>query len=209
MSAQKGFSNADTGSKPADPFTAKNAEDDISLETKIEDLSDFMQACKYGMMTTRDASSGNLVSRCMAIAAQEKAGIDLLFHTNTESHKTDELVNDPHINISFINAKGEWASINGIASVETERELVRKHYSPDLKAWVGDLGDGKHDGGPEDPRIGIIRVKTVTATYNLANKNILSRAADVAVGTVTGKTAVTNKLREISEQEIKEWRASH
>jgi hypothetical protein len=53
MSAQKGFSNADTGSKPADPFTAKNAEDDISLETKIEDLSDFMQACKYGMMTTR------------------------------------------------------------------------------------------------------------------------------------------------------------
>ncbi|RKU47682.1 BLI-3 blue-light-inducible Bli-3 protein [Coniochaeta pulveracea] len=209
MSGQQGFSNADTGSKPADPFKEKNLEDDISLETKIKDLSDFMQACKYGMMTTRDASSGNLVSRCMAIAAQEKAGIDLLFHTNTESHKTDELHNDPHINISFINAKGEWASINGIASVETGRELVRKYYSPDLKAWVGDLGDGKHDGGPEDPRIGIIRVKTVTATYNLANKNILSRAADVAVGTVTGKTAVTNKLREISEQEIKQWRSTH
>ena len=43
------------------------------------------------MMTTRDASSGKLVSRCMAVAAKESGGIDLLFHTNTESHKTDEI----------------------------------------------------------------------------------------------------------------------
>jgi hypothetical protein len=63
MSGQQGFSNADTGSKPADPFKEKNTENDISLETKIKDLSDFMQACKYGMMTTR-------VSQLMPISVQ-------------------------------------------------------------------------------------------------------------------------------------------
>lgn len=63
------FSNADTGSKPADPYKAKNL-DEPSLKEKVEDLSAFTDACKFGMMTTRDGKSGALVSRCMALAAK-------------------------------------------------------------------------------------------------------------------------------------------
>lgn len=53
MSGQQGFSNADTGSKAADPFKKANTETDISLADKVEGLSAFEQACKYAMMTTR------------------------------------------------------------------------------------------------------------------------------------------------------------
>jgi hypothetical protein len=53
------------------------------------------------MMTTRQDQSGLLVSRCMALAAKESA-VDLLFHTNTETGKTDELLSDPHVNMAFI-----------------------------------------------------------------------------------------------------------
>ena len=53
------------------------------------------------------------------------------------------------INIAFLNNSSEWASISGEASILTDRESVRKHYSSALKAWIGDLGDGKHDGGPD------------------------------------------------------------
>lgn len=63
------FSNADTGSKQADPYTAKN-KDHPQLKEKIEDLVTFMESCKFGMMTTRIASTGQLVSRCMALAAK-------------------------------------------------------------------------------------------------------------------------------------------
>ncbi len=91
----------------------------------------------------------------------------------------------------------------------TDRSLVAKHYSPALKAWLGDLGDGKHDGSENDPRIGVIRVKTTTAIYSIVSKNILSRVAEVATGAVTGKPASVNKLREITEDEVKEWRAKH
>ena len=63
------FSNADTGSKPADPYKEKNL-DNVSIKEKVEDLSEFVTACKFGMMTTRDGSSGALVSRCMALAAK-------------------------------------------------------------------------------------------------------------------------------------------
>jgi len=202
------FSNTNTGDKPADPYKEKNL-DSASIKEKVEDLSEFISAAKFGMMTTRDASTGYLTSRCMALAAKESGGIDLLFHTNTESGKTDELASDPHINISFINSSGEWASISGQASIITDRDYVKKYYSPALKAWLGDLGDGKHNGGPEDPRIGVIRVKTNTATYAIVRKNAMARGVELAQGLVTGKAPAVNKLREISESEVEMWRTSN
>ena len=83
------------------------------------------------------------------MAVQETEGIDLIFHTNTESGKTDDLASDSKINIAFLNSSGEWASISGKAEIITNREMVKKHYSRALKAWLGDLGDGLHDGGPD------------------------------------------------------------
>ncbi|KAF7867457.1 uncharacterized protein EAF02_009648 [Botrytis sinoallii] len=201
------FSNADTGSKDADPYKAKNI-DTPNLKEKVEDLNDFIDACKFGMMTTRDGKTGALVSRCMAVAAKENGGTTLLFHTNTESGKTDDLATDSHINISFLNSSGEWASVSGMSTIETDRETVKKYYSPALKAWLGDLGDGTHDGGPNDPRIGVIKVEAKTATYAVVRKSMLARGAEMAQGVITGKAASVNKLREISESEIQTWRTS-
>jgi hypothetical protein len=62
--------NPDTSAKHADPYKEANLDTGVSLEQKIHDLSGFMAHCKFAMMTTRDAKSGNLVSRCMALAAQ-------------------------------------------------------------------------------------------------------------------------------------------
>ena len=70
------FSNADTGNKPADPYKAKNI-DEPQLKENIEDLVSFIEACKFGMMTTRIASSGLLVSRCMALAGKVSLHIRL------------------------------------------------------------------------------------------------------------------------------------
>lgn len=62
------FSNTDTGNKPADPYKAANLTEP-DLKEKVEDLVKFVEACKFGMMTTRIESSGLLTSRCMALAA--------------------------------------------------------------------------------------------------------------------------------------------
>ena len=72
---------------------------------------------------------------------------------------------------------------------------------------MGDLGDGKHDGGPGDPRIGVIKVTAQTATYAINSKNILSRGMEVAKGTVTGESAQVNKLRELSTDELKQCKS--
>ncbi|EXJ67666.1 protein bli-3 [Cladophialophora psammophila CBS 110553] len=193
----------------SDPYKAKN-KDEPGLEEKITALNDFAKSCKFGMMTTRIADSGLLVSRCMALAAQESGGADLLFHTNTESGKTSDLSSDSHVNISFLApSSGSWASISGTASIITDRATVKKYYTPTLKTWVGDLGDGVHDGSENDPRIGVIKVKALTATYALPKGTMLGRGVEMVKGAVTGEVANVNELREINEQEMNQWRSSH
>lgn len=64
------FSNTDTGDKPSGPYYNKNIDNDATLKEKVETLTKFVSSCKFGMMTTRDSSSGKLVSRCMAIAGK-------------------------------------------------------------------------------------------------------------------------------------------
>ena len=138
---------------------------------------------------------------------QEGNGADILFHTNTETGKTDDLSANPEINLGFLNSFGEWASISGKADVITFRAKVKEFYSPGLMAWLGDLGDGTHDGGPEDPRIGLIKVKGQTAQYAVSRKNILTSAVEIAKGVVTGEVPQTNKMRFLSESELDKVRS--
>lgn len=137
---------------------------------------------------------------------QEGNGVDMIFHANTESGKTDDLEAHPEINLGFLNSTGEWASISGKAAIITDREKVRPYYSPSLKAWLGDLGDGTHDGGPEDPRICVIKITSKTAQYAVSGKNMLTSAFDVAKGAVTGETPAINKLRHLDEAELDQVR---
>jgi hypothetical protein len=64
-----GFSNADTGSKTADPYVAKN-KDEVSLKEKVEDLVKFIDNTKFCLLTTHAADTDLLASRCMALAAK-------------------------------------------------------------------------------------------------------------------------------------------
>ena len=79
--AKMSFSNADTGSKPEDPYKEKNKEE-ASLKEKVEDLVNFMDKCKFAMMTTRIESTGQLVSRCMALAAKVRHSLIPIHHTS-------------------------------------------------------------------------------------------------------------------------------
>lgn len=106
------------------------------------------------------------------------------------------------MNLAFLNPAGEWASISGSASIETDRKIVEQHYSPALKAWLGDLGDGKHDGGPQDPRIVLIKVKAVTAQYAVLRRTAIGSVVEIVKGAISGEAPSVNKLRYLNESDI-------
>jgi len=199
------YSNADTGDKPANPANIKS-KDDLPTGDKVKQLVEFVDANKFGMLTTRIESSGQLVSRCMALGAKESGGIDLVFFTNTESGKTDDIASDPAANVAFLDASGQWASISGTANISTDRDLITKHYTPAIKAWLGDLEDGVHDGGPNDPRVGAIEIKAKSITYSVFQKGLIGRTIEYAKGAATGEVPGFNKIRELTETELSDWR---
>ncbi|KAJ5901813.1 hypothetical protein N7495_002341 [Penicillium taxi] len=202
--------NTTTGNRPVDPFTAQSSEDP-PLPQKIEDLVDFISEVKFGMLTTKQSDGPFLTSRSMALAAKENGGVDLIFHTNLFSGKVMDLNAHPQeTNMSFLDPiNGAWASISGTASVIADPAIVQKHYSPTLKAWIGDLGDGVHDGGPTDPRIGVIKLEAKLATHNVVRKGLIGRAVETVKGAVQGNVPAINGIRELSLEELAEWRRTH
>lgn len=107
--------------------------------------------------------------------------------------------------MSFLDpVSGSWASISGTAHIVSDPETVQKWYTPSLKAWLGDLGDGVHDGGPNDPRIGIIRLEAKLVTYAVARKGMVERAYESVKGAATGDVPEINSLRELREPELNE-----
>lgn len=108
-------------------------------------------------------------------------------------------------NMSFLDPiSGAWASISGTASVIGDPAIVKKYYSPALKAWLGDMGDGVHDGGPSDPRIGVIKLEAKLATHVVAHKGVIGRAYETVKGAVQGSVPHVNGIREFSLKELAE-----
>lgn len=107
--------------------------------------------------------------------------------------------------MSFLDpTTASWASIAGTASIISNADIVNKYYTPALRTWLGDLGDGVHDGSPSDPRVGLIKLEAQLATYVLPKRGIIGKAAEHVKGAVTGDVPDNNTLREISSSDLAE-----
>jgi hypothetical protein len=61
-----------------------------------------------------------------------------------------------------------------------------------------------HDGGPSDPRIGVIKLEAKLATHVVSQKGIIGRAYDTVKGAVQGNVPHINGIREFTGQELAE-----
>ena len=68
MSTADATINTNTGNHPVDPYKTQNFEDP-PLPQKIEELVEFINQVKFGMLTTKQSEGEFLASRCMALAA--------------------------------------------------------------------------------------------------------------------------------------------
>lgn len=184
-----------------DRAVAKNSDDSVPTEKKLDDLYDLIDGIEVAMLTTRRAD-GHMVSRPMQTQERE-SGVDLWFMTNVETHKLDDLMTDPHVNLAYYKDRSrEWVSVAGIATVTTDRDLVREMYKPDWKAWLGDEG-GDRDGSAGDPRIALILVDAQTVTYMKVTKPRPVVLFEVAKAMVTGSPPKVGSIRNVTERELR------
>jgi general stress protein 26 len=184
----------------ADKAVKKNSDEAVSTEKKLDDLYKLIDGIEIAMFTTRRAD-GQIVSRPMQ-TQERTSGTDLWFMTNVETHKLDDLMSDPHVNLAYYNSGSkEWVSASGFATVSTDRELVRELYKPDWKAWLGDEG-GDRDGSPDDPRIALILVEATSVTYMKVTKPKPVVLFEVAKAMVTGSPPKVGSIRTVTEREM-------
>src|SRR5947209_6523756 len=75
-------------------------------------------------------------------------------------------------------------------------------YQPDWKAWLGDEGDGRRDGGPHDPRIALILVEADSVVYSKTDRPMPVVLFQVVKSMITGDPPKVANLRELSRNEL-------
>ncbi|KAJ7072369.1 hypothetical protein C8F01DRAFT_1103761 [Mycena amicta] len=186
-----------------DPYTAEAENTTLSTQEKIADLHAILKSAKIGMLTTQGAD-GHLHSRAMVPSTPfTDTQLSLVFVANNASDKFNEIQNNSHVNVSFVDLSStNWASYSGSAKISQDKELIRKHFSPSMSAYFGDLKDGVHTGKVDDPRIALIEVIPDEIRYWVSTKGVVGRAADTAMSFVTGKASVPGEIRTINQAEI-------
>jgi general stress protein 26 len=171
-----------------------------STEKKLDELYDLIDGIEVAMFTTR-RPDGHLVTRPMQVQ-ERTAGTDLWFVTDIETHKLEELANDPHVNLGFYNGRTrEWVSVSGTAIITQDRDLVHGLYKSDWKAWFPKIDDAR-DGGRDDPRIALILVEAHSAIYMKTSRPRPAILFEVVKGILTGQGARIGEERVIGPREI-------
>jgi general stress protein 26 len=143
----------------------------------------------------------------MAIARRD--GPDFLFLSNAHAQKFSDLDQNKEVQITFQDTKTQdWISVSGTATTTSNSDpRIKEVWSRGAAAWFGDLGDGKHTGGPEDPRMTLIEVKSKYVTYYKTDVGMVGYLTEVVAANVTGGVANTGKLRELKEADLEQARS--
>ena len=153
------------------------------------------------MMTTR-RPDGHLESRAMA-NQKRASGADLWFVTAEGAGKLRDIAADPHVNLAFYKDRTrEWVSVSGRAILSRDRDLIDSLYHPDWKAWLGDAGDGVRNGGPHDPRIGLILVEAESVIYSKSDRPMPLVLFQVVKSMITGEPPKVADLRELGKDDL-------
>ncbi|BFZ56118.1 hypothetical protein PYCC9005_003160 [Savitreella phatthalungensis] len=180
-----------------DPSVAKQYDTETPVSTQIDEFYSFADANRLCMLATQRGlpNGSNTVTRAMAVSKRE--GPDFYFLCNRHSQKVEDITKtSSRVNVTFVDGS-QWASISGVAECTPGHQKIAEIYSPIVSAWFGDLGDGVHSGGADDPRMCLVKVIPDHIAYYVNTKGKVARMADMATAVATGKVAQTGVLREI------------
>lgn len=185
-----------------DPSVAKQWDDTTPKKEQLQDFYKIFDGLKVGLLTTIRPGVGP-VARSMAIAKRE--GPDFLLLANKHSQKFQDIEHSKEALITFQNSSSQdWVSVSGNVTVaNNEDPRIKEVYSKGTSAWFGDIGDGVHTGGPEDPRMTLIEVKANYISYWKSTVTSVGFLKEVAQATIQGKVATTGVQRHLTEQDIK------
>ena len=132
-------------------------------------------------MLTTVAPDGSLRSRPMAAQGGIENG-ESWFFTSDDSGKVAEIEHEHEVNLAYAEPKDQrYVSISGRASLIRDPARARRMWNAEVMAWF--------PGGPEDPRLALLRVRVHAAEYWDAPGGRMASLYALAKSTLTGQPA--------------------
>lgn len=192
---------------------------------KLREIATLVDSLHLCMLTTRNPSTGHLVSRPMM--TRQRQGLDFYFLTKTGSEKSVELEADSNVNLAFLKeSTGEYVSVSGLAKIiKNDREKVYALWGEDVMPWLAEEEEVRQEkdtesakdsesekklpeeqiGGPGNPETSLLFVQSTSVRYAIHELSTFQRALKVGEGMLTGeKPLLLPVTRELSEREV-EW----
>ena len=144
---------------------------------KIKELAGKNSTCFF---CTNIKTGQPLTTRPMSVQKMDEDG-NLWFLSASDSNKNMQIENDSHVHLLFQGSKhSDFLSLDGIATISTDKNLIKEMWEPLLKTWFTE--------GVDDPRITVIKVD-VKEGYYWDNKHGNAIAfMKMAAGALMGKT---------------------
>ncbi|SKC61180.1 pyridoxamine 5'-phosphate oxidase family protein [Okibacterium fritillariae] len=149
----------------------------MATQEELDNISKVLTKARIATLTTV-ASDGALHSRPLALQEREFDG-DLWFFTPKPTEKTDEIAQNPNVNVAVHGGDG-YLSIAGTASIVVDEAKIDELWGPSAEAWF--------EKGREDPRIALVKVSADSAEYWVNNDPKIVTLFKVAKATTQKKS---------------------
>ncbi|WP_445996311.1 pyridoxamine 5'-phosphate oxidase family protein [Okibacterium fritillariae] len=149
----------------------------MATQEELDNISKVLTKARIATLTTV-ASDGALHSRPLALQERDFDG-DLWFFTPKPTEKTDEIAQNPNVNVAVHGGDG-YLSIAGTASIVVDEAKIDELWGPSAEAWF--------EKGREDPRIALVKVSADSAEYWVNNDPKIVTLFKVAKATTQKKS---------------------
>ncbi len=155
----------------------KNLQSEDALK-KFKKLVEDVRVCMFITNNQTEAEH----TRPMSVVDIEDDGT-LWFYTDIRSIKVEEVTTDRNVHLTFAHpGKESYMDVCGTGHIEIDKELIKKKWSPVVKAYF--------PNGIDDPNLGLLRVKPYSVYYWEAETGKMVQFMKMAVAAVTGNTKV-------------------
>ncbi|MDB5249589.1 MAG: ral stress protein [Segetibacter sp.] len=144
---------------------------------KIKELAGKNNTCFF---CTGITTGKPVTVRPMSVQKMDEQG-NFWFLSANDSDKNEDIKADNNVQLLFQgSAHSDFLSVYGVATVSTDKELIKELWEPILKTWF--------TGGSDDARITAIKVETKEGYYWDNKHGDAIALVKMAAGAVLGKT---------------------
>lgn len=144
---------------------------------KIKELAGKSNTCFFCSGITKGKP---ITVRPMSVQKMDEEG-NFWFLSANDSHKNQDILADNNVQLLFQGSPhSDFLSVYGIATISTDKELIKELWEPILKTWF--------TGGVDDSRITVIKVETSEGYYWDNKHGNAIALIKMAIGALRGKT---------------------